>query len=453
MSKESEDFPEWYMNSKKEFLDFLAKSDHEQSYHILKGLFYYPGSVRSEPLWSDALQLFLKQVKAWEDETLEDLLESIIDDPTNTDALFDLAYELYEQQAYGIAATILKKADEIKPDNAKIVDELVSNLEALMLNKEACNILLNAKKSLENNEMTRYLNGYNHLMIGNIEVPTKMLPTIQDSIDETIKFTAESLKGMLDRVNVLKKTRPLDNRDLRGWHMVLNGTILLHYSPFALHEGMHGRYAYISDSPSLCKDGINRIKEVIKYLNLDIHQVIALPDRSSQILALATSKILNLPLVEYLELDKEQEGLIVAYDFEEVGNEEILRKLRYHSKGEVLWVHASCWTYPFLYAPDITTYLYQNNASFWGGERISVNIETNKIGYTDPDGSPIEDIASEIINAKIDDEYVQDFDDLLLLTKNLSELEGYSKAGIHKEEGIRLRQRLGSPVPSNRFMM
>ena len=80
---------------------------------------------------------------------------------------------------------------------------------------------------------------------------------------------------------------------------MLNGTILLHYSPFAFKEGMHGRYAYISDSPSLCIDGIQRIREIIKICDLDIPQIIALPDRSSKILAHATSIVLNKPLIDY----------------------------------------------------------------------------------------------------------------------------------------------------------
>ena len=452
MSNEDKALPEKYITFKKEFLQLLEDSNHDEAYMAIRSIFYYPGSFDSDKVWIDALGLLVKFTRAMQDESLEDLLESVIDDPKNVNSLYKVAYELYEQRAHGIAATFLKKADEIKPQDPKIINELVSNLEALLLNKDACEILSNAKEALEKSELSRYLNAYNHLMIANLEVPAKMLPTIQGSSDPNIQFMAKSLKGMLDRARVLKKTRSLDDRDLRGWHLVLNGSILLHYSPFAINDGMHGRYAYISDSPSLCKDGIERIKKLIEISNLNLPQIISLPDRSSTILAHATAKMLDKPLINYDDLQNDITGLVVAYDLDLVQDHEILTNLHLHEPGQVLWAHVSCWTNPYPYAPDITTYLCEKNASFWGGERMVFDQNTKQVSYQKPDESSIEEIAQQIIDARIDEEYIQDSDDLISLIKNLDQLEGYSKVGIYQSNEKRLRQRLGSPVPSNRFM-
>jgi hypothetical protein len=40
-------------------------------------------------------------------------------------------------------------------------------------------------------------------------------------------------------------------RDLRGWHYVTTGGLLLERSPYGLDQPMHGRYAYLNDAPAL----------------------------------------------------------------------------------------------------------------------------------------------------------------------------------------------------------
>lgn len=38
---------------------------------------------------------------------------------------------------------------------------------------------------------------------------------------------------------------------LTAWHAILDGTLLLHESPYGHDDPMHGRYAYVSDSAGL----------------------------------------------------------------------------------------------------------------------------------------------------------------------------------------------------------
>jgi len=100
--------------------------------------------------------------------------------------------------------------------------------------------------------------------------------------------------------------------------MVLNGSILLHLLPFGLDDGMYGRYAYINNSYSLIRDGFERLKAILDVSNIEVPSILALPDCSSQILTMATSEILDIPLKDWVDIDINTKGLIVAYDLDEI---------------------------------------------------------------------------------------------------------------------------------------
>ncbi len=449
--KENEKFPNFYQERRRKIIEYLENSNPEEAYIIIRSMLDYPGQIDNDFLLQDALGLFERITSEIVGEHLALLVKNVVENPNNNEALYDLSYELYEQNLYGIAATLLKRADDIVPQDPKIVSELVSNLEELMLNYEAYKILSNSKKLIETNDLCRYLLAYNSLMTGNIEEPLNILPSLKKSDDPDIRFMSKSLKGMLNRALVLRKNRTLDKQDLRGWHMVLNGSILLHLSPFGLNDGMFGRYAYISDSFSLIRDGIERLKAIFDASKIEVHSILALPDRSSQVLAMATSRILGITLKDWNDMDINTPGLIIAYDLDEIHSSEISNEIADHRPGQILWVHASCWTNPFPISPDITTYLYQQKASPWGGGGMGYNMKLKRITITEADKANDEELSKRILEATIDEEYINDLDDLLSMIEPLDNLNEEDKPGIYKKAGRRLRQRKGSPVQSNRF--
>lgn len=453
MSKDSNrSFPEEYEQIREIILENLEKSNSQEAYSNIRQILDYPGYIHLEDVLDDVIELFERITREMVGDDWGELVKKIIDNPNDVDALYDLAYNLYEERVHSIAATFLSRANEIKPQDEKIVSELVVNLEFMMLNQDACTKLSEAKDLLESSEFCRYLLGFNRIMTGNIDEAAKILLTIQDSQDKDIRFMAISLKGMISRATVLKKSRSLDNTDLRGWHMVLNGSILLHLSPYGLEDGMYGRYAYISDSYSLCRHGIDRLKSGLDTAEIEVPCIISLPDRSSQILAMATSEILGKPLRIWDEVDINTKGLIIAYDLNEIYSDDIILDIADHRLGQILWVHASSWTYPFLYAPDITTYLYQQNNSPWGGGQMVYNRNSKRIEISESDKSEVEDLSLQIISAERDEDYIDDLDNLISMIKSLKLLNDESKPGIFRTTGKRMHQRVGSPVLSNRFM-
>jgi hypothetical protein len=453
MTKENNnEIPPFYNERREKILEHLERERYTEAYSVIREVLNYPGQIEDDFLWNDALKLFERICRGLSGDFLGDLVKGVIEKPHNIDALYELSYELYEQNIHSIAATFLNKANLLTPQNERIVSELVSNLEALMMNKEATNILSEAKSLLNSSEICRYLYAFHSIMTGDIDTPEKILPTIQDSIDKDIQFMAKSIKGMLNRFSVLKRSRPLDNKDLRGWHMVMNGSVLLHLSPFGLDDAMFGRYAYITDSYSLCRHGIERVQEVLKVAEINLPSIIALPDRSSQILALATSKIVGKPLKYWDEIDINTEGLIVVYDLDEVQPGELLPEIADHRPGQLLWAHASCWTNPFPFSPDITTYLYQHNNSPWGGGGFVYNTKAKRVEISDSDKTADEELSLKIVDAEIDRDYIDDLEDLLAMINPLRNLSEDSNPGIYKTSERRRLQRTGSPVLSNRFV-
>ncbi|MFX0070729.1 MAG: tetratricopeptide repeat protein [Candidatus Hermodarchaeota archaeon] len=441
-----------YKEIREKILNNLEQSNPEQAFSEISQILNYPGSSHLEDNWEDIIRLFGQIIREMGVDQWNDLIRQIIDHPNDADALYDLAYSLYEERLHSIAATLLLRADNIKPQEEQIVSELVINLEFMMLNQEAYNLLSEAKDLLDSSEICRYLLGFNAIMTDNFTKAEKILLTIQNSQDEDIQFMASSLRGMINRASVLKKSRSLDNSDLRGWHMVLNGSILLHLSPYGLEDAMYGRYAYVSDSYSLCRHGIDRVKTVLDTLEIEVPCVLTLPDRSSQILSMATSEILGKPLKFWDEVDINTKGLIVAYDLDEIYSEEIILDIADHRSGQILWAHASCWTYPFPYAPDITTYLHQSNNSPWGGGGMVYNKNLKRVEISEPDKSEEEALSQKIINAEEDENFINDLSDLIALVKSLKLIDIESKPGIFRSTGRRLHQRVGSPVLSNRFV-
>ncbi len=440
-----------YQEIKAQILEELEKSNFDEAYHSIKVILDYPGRIENDDMWIDVLTLFKRIINGLEGDYLGQLIDDVIASLDSVEALYNLAYDLYERNMIGIAATLLKKANEIKPQDPKIVTELAIDLEMLMLNHEAYIILLEAKELIDSDELCRYLLGFNRLMMGNIDEPLHILPTLKNSDDTDIQFMFNTLKGMLNRALALKKVRTLDNKDLRGWHMVLNGSILLHLSPFGFDDAMFGRYAYIADSYNLIQEGLYRVKKVLEILDLKVPYILALPDRSSQILSLASSKFLEIPLKNWMDIDIDTPGLIVAYDLDEIKSEEILQEIADHRSGQILWAHASCWTDPFPFSPDITTYLYQSNVNPWDGGGMAFDKNEKKVTLTIADESSNEDITKLILEATIDKEYFDDIEDLISMIKALKILEYNDQPEIFKKAGRRMRQRLGSPVQSNRF--
>ena len=426
----------------------LQRGHTQEALALLAPHLAYPCQLETDEL-GRGLGLFAQLAALLGGAELSDLLRAAaeLDDVS---ALYDAAYALYEEGQHRVAATLLDRALFLAPGTSKLLSELSSNLEALMDYREAAR-RLRESEAAESSPICRYLLAFNELMCGELEGPRAALPALLESGDPQIQGMAGDLAAMLARADAVAAHTPLDARDLAGWHLVLNGSLLLHLSPHGFDAPMRGRYAYLGDSYGLLREGIERLGAVLRAGDLAPTRVISAPDRSSQILAHATATHLGLPL-EPWPSEGAPAGLVVAYDLDQVGDADVFRRLKLHAPGQILFAHVSSWTKPFPYAPDVTTLLAQQCASPWGAERLVVDPESGEVVCSTPDEAPVEELAAQILDAELSDPSQGSLEDLCALVAAVRTAAPEHTAGLFRASGPRRRQRAGSAVPSNRFL-
>jgi len=428
----------------------VRSQDHAAAWQALGDVLSYPGdAVQERAPFQQAFGAFAQLAGAMGGPDLAGAVQVVVAKPDDPQALYDAAYQLYEHQAHGLAATLLARANKLAPGQHAIVTELSANLEALGLYLQAA-LLVDLSGLAKSDPMCAYLSGFNWLMSGDLDVPRKRLGALQGPQDGPLPEMRAGLAGMLARADALLGAGiTLDERALTAWHAVIHGTVLMHESPYGHDEPMHGRYAYLGDSPGLMREGLQRLTAVLATRPV-LPQVVAAPDRASHILALAAAEQLGLPLIRW-EPGTAPRGLVVAWSLDAVADGEFFVALKTHAPDQVLFAHASCWTAPFPYAPDVTTLLHQTITHPYTGGGMQVNSDSGDVERLPPDPRDDSACAAEILAAQLADPSVSIEDAVLEVVCALAPLPGEFRGGPHRTQGHRRHQRGGGPVPSARF--
>lgn len=439
-----------YQEVRQEALEALERSDPQTAFRTFRHVLEYPGQVAEEDRWPDALDVFARIGGAIAGEEFAGFVRRAAANPDEVQFLYDLGYHLIEHALNGIAATVLARAHRLESHDEAILTELVAALEGHMRYDEARRVLSEAPEVLSRSDLCRYLLAFNCVMTGDLAEPRRLLPRLRRNKDPNLVVMTERIEGMLRRAEALRGVSPLDDRDLRGWHFVITGGLLLHLSPYGLDDPMRGRYAFVQDSVERCHEGILRLSAVLDAWDVRPPRVFALADRESAILAHAAGRWLCIPVEPWPAEGAERPGLVVAYDLHELPAD-VVATLQAHRPGLVLWAQASCWTRDLPFAADTTTYLYQFNTSPWA-PHMRVNPETNKTEETPPREGSIEDLAAEVVQSQTEPGTLDDVPALVALARAAAGVEGEHGPGGLRSDGNRRRQWSGSPVPSNRFI-
>jgi hypothetical protein len=427
-----------YSDVRKEALDALSAGEPQRAFALFRWALEYPGTLLSDDAWRDALSVFAQISAEIADDEFAEHVRRAANRPNDTINLYELGNQLIEQSLHGIAATILTRAHQLLPGREQILTELVCALEGSHHNHEACRVLREAGSIVDESFLCRYLLAYNALMTGDIEEPRRLLPALSEMArkdsgpNNSFLFMAGQIGQMLDRAAVLADVSPLDGQDLRGWHFIINGGLLLHLSPYGFDEGMNGRYAYTHDSDDRCLAAIRRLDAALKAWKIAPPRVFVVPDRESTILAHAVARVLDLPAEPWPEGGSESPGLLVVYDLDTLDGD-LLQTLYPHRPGQILFCHAACWTAEPPFVADVTTYLYQINKAAWQAE------------------GRVEELAEKIVTAKLTPEALSDLPALIEIAEATAKVKGEAEAGALRREGNRRRQRKDSPVKSSHF--
>jgi len=373
----------------------LSAGEPQKAYGAFRAALEHPCALTAPADWSAALSTFADIARALGGAAIAERCAAASAAPDDVDKLYAAAYELYEQSQYGVAAALLARANALAPGQPKIVNELVGNLEALLLSAEACRVLRDAGVA-ERDPFSAYLLGFNSVMSGDLATARSLVPGLRGARSPRLASMADALDGMLARADAVQGVCTLDDRDLRGWHFVLNGALLLHLSPHGLDQPMRGRYAYVSDSYGLLHEGIERAAAALKAAGAAPASVAAVPGRSHEIVAAAASRMLGVPRVAWDQRGSKLPCLVAAYDLDALDDVELAKALRDHAPGQLLWAHAACWTNPFPFSPDLTTFLYQTNAAPWAEGRLQLDTASGQVKPSAADEAPVEELAQRI---------------------------------------------------------
>jgi hypothetical protein len=425
----------------------LAAGDFRAAFAALRFSLHYPQGLAE---WRTLLGRFAQICDGIAGADLHDKVRAVADeqDPQHVQALYDLGFDLIEHELPEIAATFLARACEIAPEHPELLAELSAALERCNMHTEAVRWLEHSPSACAESFTLRYLLAWNALMSGDLPRARAEMPSLGRPADANERAMQHRLAGVITRADVIASASTLDRHDLRGWHFALNGSVLLHMSPFGRDLGMNGRYAFIQDSEPLCHEALVRLRHTLISLDVQLTSVLTLSDPDSAALGTATAQFLRLPARPFGEA-RETSGLVVAYDLAHVGDAE-LADLQQHRPGQILWTHASEWTQDQPIAGDIVTYLYQMNASPWG-ERLAAVPEHGGTRRLDRDDATSDELARRVLAATLEPDALGDLDALDRLARAIETLAGDHAAGAFRSYGPRRRQWSGGPVPSSRF--
>jgi hypothetical protein len=378
----------------------IAAGDDRAAFAQLRAGFGWPAgkaiSPDELPRW---LALLAELAGRRGADSLAELAGAAVRDPDSPDRLYDLGYALIDAGAPAIAAAVLWRCLALVGDSEEVVCELVSALESALEYPDAFAILEEHAALRARSFLCRYLHAFNAAMSGRLDITRAALAQLVPDSAENGALR-DTIRGICERADRMAGVCPLDARDLRGWHYVLTGGLVMHQSPYGFDEPMHGRFAWLADSRPRIASGLDRLATLIAPLGLPC--IYAPPGRDHAILAQAASLRLGIPVAPWPAVGVPAPGLVVLYDLAELPTGDIARLVPRRPE-QIVFAHASPWTVDSPLAPDVTTLLYQSLVPPWGAHAL-VDPQTRELTEAPPDDRDVDVIAAELAaSAPLDD--------------------------------------------------
>ncbi len=360
-------------------------------------------------------------------------------------ALAAVGRRLCVEGAPATAALLLACAHRLAPDDEAVAHARVSALGADGRHREACRVLRELPSWMAAGRESRALLAWHALLAGDLDEPRRLLPELAGSPAPAHRARADELRGMLARADAARTSSSLDERDLRGWHFVITGGLLLTRSSHGAAV-MNGRHGFVHDDHRDCLAGLRRAAAVMTAWDQPVARVLAPADRDSAILACAAGMILGCR-VEAWSADRA--GLITVYDVDRLTPAQ-RASLADHRPGQVLYSHAASWTAQPAFAADLVARVHQIGLAPWDAAR-GLDPATGTLREVPADGAPIAELAARVASAALTADDLADLPALLALAEAARTLTGDDAAGGLRVTGRRRPAWTGTPVASVRL--
>jgi hypothetical protein len=361
--------------------------------------------------------------------------------------LLALCRRLCDEGSPATAATLLAGAHRHAPDDSAIALAQVEALGAAGRHDDARRLLQTMHPWLLPDLDRGMALAWHAALDGDLAEAEAWLPRLAASTAPAHRVRAAELAGMIARASAIRGVTALDRRDLRGWHFVITGGLLLHCSPHG-RAVMNGRYGFIHDGYDDCLAGIRRAAAVLATWQRPVARVLAPPDRASAALALAAASDLGCRIEPWTDGD-DGAGLIVVHDLAWLTPAQ-QDGLATHHPGQILYVHAASWTVAPPFTPDLVTRLHEHARAPWDSHQ-SLDATTGDLHDVPGDPAGVELLATRIRGAELAIDALADLPALVELAAAAGAVRGDHAAGGLRDHGRRRPARFDSPVPSARF--
>ena len=415
------------MEKYKEAENYLDENAAAYALQVIRESLRYPGQIESADELKTLMVLMARCFGEFGDENLQQTCVALSQDSANTDALYQLGFELVSAQYPDLASAVLSYALRESPQDIRILYELTASLEMQGLYEIALKYL---KDSNTEAFLARYLMAFNTLMTGDIAESKKITATLTAD-SESSNYKLNRLRNIFARIEAVDGVTPLDNSDYRGWHFILTGGLLLHFPDPT--ENSYGQYEYLEDSESLCKEGIYRLCSIFDVWEMVIPRILSFDNPESHRLGLAFSYMLGIP--EKKVVIPDEAGLLVIYDHSNI-IPEVMDIISKHKSGSQVYCHASQFTREYKVAPDFTNLMYSSIISPW--DRHIIFPRRPELPTSPPTESD-EQLAKRIVSSDIQKSNLNDLQKLL----DLAEAGKSFAAGSMVEGSTREKQWYG----------
>lgn len=381
-----------------------------------------------------------------EDTEGADLAREVAAQPDALDRCFDLGYRLMHHGLAHLAEAFLAPAALDRPQDAPVWLEYLAALDRIGRHDRALEAMDANPALLERSAAVRYLTAFHALMTGALNRVRQLLPTLDDPVDEVVAAGHRRLAAVLARADALGPLTPLDRDDLRGWHLALNGGLLLTLSDESV-DTMRGRWALFAPQPSVIAQTLQAAAHVLRQLGQPIPRVLAGPDRDSQIVAHALARMLDVPL-DPLSTDGAP-GLCVIWDPDALPPPVIAHLQRIHPEHPVFACGVR-WTEAPPFAPDLVGWLHQILIPPWAGG-LTRDPHTGHVSEAPVDDRPVERIAAELAGQAVSTDRLA-VQRCVKLVNACQGLPDAQRPGLLRTRGLRPLLWEGAPVTSARFL-